>query len=138
MCLFLGRQVLNLAGSEVCSLEIGADTSIREVKRHLATVAKLPECLQSLCCGERHLSDSDTCGSLGWHQEVTVYLTRSGCDVDRCREALLGREKAQLLLGELQKLIATCESIFLSEPSLLELKGPLVVLGNLHGRQGYA
>ena len=95
-------EVLNLAGSLVASLEVDAGTSIREVKRLLAT-SQLPECLQCLCCGHRSLSDGDTCGALGTG-EVTVYLTRGGPDVDRCLEALLAKEEAKLELGELQTL----------------------------------
>ena len=34
---------------------------------------------------------------------------------------------------ELERLCAICESIFDSEPMLLELQGPLMVVGNLHG-----
>ena len=43
---------------------------------------------------------------------------------------------AKMQRTELERLCAICESIFDSEPMLLELQGPLMVVGNLHGTLG--
>lgn len=136
-------RVLNLAGSEVAELLVSGRTSVKEIKRKLEQRLKeqkfFPVCLQDLSCGDRKLEDASSCESLGWNDgdDVSIYLTRSSVDIDKCLSILWSAESrtkaATLEFHEIEKLCATCEEIFQHEAMLLETSGPLTVVGNIHG-----
>ena len=98
-----------------------------------------PRFASMILSSARSLKNKETSSSLGWGPEVTIYLTRVALDTETCISKLLesrGKRGTAVDGEELEKLCATCESIFKSEPMLLELQGPLVVVGNLHGTLG--
>ncbi|CAL1163417.1 unnamed protein product [Cladocopium goreaui] len=137
-------RVLNLAGSEVAELLVSGRTSVKEIKRKLEQRLKeeqkfFPVCLQDLSCGHQKLEDASSCESLSWKDgdDVSIYLTRSSVDIEKCLPILWSAESrskaAALEFHEIEKLCAKCEEIFQHEPMLLETSGPLTVVGNIHG-----
>ncbi|CAE7332118.1 ppp1cc-b [Symbiodinium sp. CCMP2456] len=132
--------VLSLAGREVASLLVHADTTIRGLKNHIATAGGPDARVQVLSSGSAVLEDKQTCSSLGWtaDEAVLVTMTHALPDVDGCLDYFLRRYASDKAIPEeyasqLLLLCCRCKEIFLAEPMLLELEPPWVIVGNMHG-----
>ncbi|CAK9066433.1 unnamed protein product [Durusdinium trenchii] len=142
----VGVTVLNLAGVTQASVQCTSSSTVRALKVAVAENGGPPVIMQTLTCEDGRLKDDETVHSLGWKGDVTVYmLIEKELNLEKNIEALepkgdryfsrspQGGAHVDLPEAELSTLCELCCKIFLSEPPLLEVPSPVVVLGALSG-----